>query len=1167
MSNCLSDEQIERYCTSRCDADGVTICERHLATCLRCRQRVEAARANEHFLVGLKRIMSTSHTSALADTPQGDGHSSGSVISASARVFTRAARHERAVCPLIPGYRIYGELHRGGQGMVFHALQESTRREVAIKVLRRTAFSNRRDAERFRREVEILAQLRHPGIVTIHDSGTVDHQAYFVMDYVAGHRLDDYVAESRPASRAVLELFAKVCDAVNAAHLRGVLHRDLKPSNIIVDGQGEPRVLDFGLAKALAEQSDASADEGMTLTGQFFGSLPWASPEQAAADPRKLDIRSDVYSLGVILYQLLTGHLPHDVSGPTRTVLDRLQNAPPAPPRSFLPQLAPEVETILLKCLSKDPERRYQSAGELARDLRRYLAHEPIEAKRDSTFYVIRKNLWRYRVATGVGLAFVALLIVALLAVTLQWRRTQDALEIARMMNERTATEHADLRAHLQNLAALDDFVESNTGNTHLADVYRRVADERAALAEKIERHLALHDFEPLVAVLAHDPLAPAGIAALVESPEHVDLQARLGRKLGRWLRFPYPAGFLQGMLDCETALLKLDPNNRQLAEMQGKRDEHWQSLQILYERDFRTLPAGAPLPGWTLSLAEDQGVPLLADGAALTVAATDSSMNRAGFEVADPGGYVEVRCTLEVQKLDARLAADSACSIMLDVDGGIVCWRADADALRELTERGRPIEVRLLCYPADGKRRLAVIADGYVIRDDVQLAPNGIQKISFAATRAVLRLTNISVRSTADESAIAQLGPYLPLVELDQLGLMPAYHLSISADTMMTHDLSGDGCAELIAPAARGTLRIYSGHADGSLRRAITLPGEMLVRPCGLVGDYLTVFPIGASPSRTELFAESAIPEGVHLGLLPLSPELSTDLILLSRSYPGVDRGTAVPVENRHDAPGFVFGTRHYRRSLESFRAAPTGAAEPFVSMGEWQLHRRDDGTLGVRTEIAEDGAGDVMSLAAHDYDGDGDDDLFVGWGHWHGECAALVVMDDGQPQSAYTISPRVGETLVAVVDLGAWGPCLVAAAREEHSAGTDLPGGLRIWRLRDLQAETSPPPAWSIPAGSFVAVTGGELAGQKVFATAQVAPALADEPAAASTISVRVFGLGSANRIVELHRYAIHHPTRSSDLTLHLADLDGDGANELLLQRYKAGVLVTKGLAVSKE
>ena len=308
------------------------------------------------------------------------------------------------------GYQIVKEIHRGGQGIVYQAVQKSTKRKVAIKVLKEGPFASKSDRARFEREVEVLGQLSHPNIVAVHDTGIAAGCFYFVMAYISGQPLDVWMASRQRSIDETLRLFQRICEPVNAAHLRGVIHRDLKPGNVRIDDAGEPHILDFGLAKVAHGVEEASL---MTMTGQFMGSLPWASPEQAEAKPGKIDVRTDVYSLGVVLYQMLTAKFPYEVIGSMRDVLDRIMQAEPVRPSTIRKQINDEVETIILKCLAKERERRYQSAGELARDIGHYLRGEPIEAKRDSPLYVLKKQLRKYKGPVTIGAAFVMLLVLS----------------------------------------------------------------------------------------------------------------------------------------------------------------------------------------------------------------------------------------------------------------------------------------------------------------------------------------------------------------------------------------------------------------------------------------------------------------------------------------------------------------------------------------------------------------------------------------------------------------------------------------------------------------------------------------------------------------------------------------------------------------------------------
>ncbi|MCB9852581.1 MAG: serine/threonine protein kinase [Phycisphaerales bacterium] len=359
----------------------------------------------------------------------------------------------------LPGYSLKRKLSGGGQGVVYEAIQQSTKRRVAIKIVRGGALAHPENRKRIERGVRVLGQLHHPGIVGVVDSGVIEGCLYYVMEYVTGMTLDDYVAQQRttsfdlnaPGSSAdagsrtrqskaearaerqamhrLLTVFARICEALDAAHVKGVLHRDIKPANILVDPRGEPHILDFDLAKIL--DGGFMPDEefsAMTVSGEFLGSLRWASPEQVERRPSGIDLRTDVYSLGVVLFEMLTGQYPYPVVGTRREIEDNILHADPTKPRSIRRAIDDELETIVLKCLSKEPARRYRNAGDLAADIRSYMNGDPISAKRDSGWYMLKKLAARHRVTTIVALSVMAILLSSLTYVFFAWQNAQQAI-------------------------------------------------------------------------------------------------------------------------------------------------------------------------------------------------------------------------------------------------------------------------------------------------------------------------------------------------------------------------------------------------------------------------------------------------------------------------------------------------------------------------------------------------------------------------------------------------------------------------------------------------------------------------------------------------------------------------------------------------------------------
>lgn len=383
-------------------------------------------------------------------------------------------------------YRLIRLLGEGGMGTVYEAEQDSPRRTVALKVIR-PGLASSALRTRFDHESQILGRLHHPGIAQVYEAGMAEGQPFFAMEFVRGLPLDEYARLRARSLPSRLELLARVCDAVQHAHDQGVIHRDLKPANILVDDAGQPKVLDFGVARAT--DGDLRTGAGLTQSGQLLGTLAYMSPEQVTADPDAIDHRADVYALGVILFELAAQRLPYQLENRSLAESARLILEEDAPRLGSLnPELRGDVETIVAKAMEKDRTRRYPSAAYLATDLRRWVAHEPIQARPTSALYHFRKFARRHRGLVGglvaTGMALVLGLIVTLLFAVGEARQRDQAEQNARTANQEKI--EAQYQTYRASLAATSAALQNND----VADASRHLEAAPEAMRGWEWRHL-----------------------------------------------------------------------------------------------------------------------------------------------------------------------------------------------------------------------------------------------------------------------------------------------------------------------------------------------------------------------------------------------------------------------------------------------------------------------------------------------------------------------------------------------------------------------------------------------------------------------------------------------------------------------------------------------------
>ena len=1066
--------------------------------------------------------------------------------------------------PSVPGYRVLRLIGEGGMGRVYEAVQQNPERRVALKVLSPRAMESPAQRRRFEREAQSAADLNHPGVVTIYEFGRNAGRPFFSMELVKGLPLDQHIEKEPTSVGERLEMFCRICRAVGYAHQRGVIHRDLKPQNILVENDGQPKILDFGLAK-LANPPDRDSMLNLTMDGQVMGTLPYMAPEQTTGQSDDIDVRTDVYALGVIMYQILTGRHPHDpAEGSHLELMRRIRDETPVSPRKLSSEVDRDVETILSKAMAKEKQFRYENAAGMADDIRRYLSGEPVEARRTSAIYQLRKLACKHRavlIPTACA-AFITLLVVigaffriraerdaALQAKTRAeraLRRSTDSHQITRLHHTLTPISQATMERHVDNLHKLNGFIAQNGKNTRLEDVKKRRREEAAEFVAKLRAQLDAHRIDPITR-LFRGHKAFAAVLKYLEKHSDPELCRDICRLLEQTLAVPPQTGRGQFTRDAMAMLERLDPGNEVARRVERRLRTQRRNMQVVFSENFDGYTRGDQPRDWSQEY-DVETREVRGPDKALLVTSTYGNAGGCLKRVKAVGRAIVLEADITFSKgadnrdlpvngLIGLEGSDRICAIQAK-SGFLVHTTIQDDGqtnyhrLRKVRP-GQRYHVTLRYFPRRATHD-AIVDGNFLVEEGTVQSGGKVTHVKIGSSHSThVSVDNIVLR-TSDQPLKRNLGDYLPVIVEQDIPVEVARLFDIPASSFVVGDMDRDGTPELATGIMQDETScemrfyrlsdpLYEPHHLETTR----FESDFHFFPRCTMGPYLAGFGFG---EKRRDKAGNTLRKG-GFAVLKVGENWQVEKIF-SRFYPNTANGYIAPMQFADGSRGLVVGTRCYWRGMEIF--GWNREEDTISSLARWQPGGK--------------AASDILSVIPCDWDGDGGDELAIGWGPWSGFRPALIPIEDRQPGKIIPLTQKwVGKTKVAVGDLGAAAPHLIAASRKYRSSAGDKIGGygLRIYRLDKQKAELL-----CYKKINAREVATGQIAGREVLAVNRT------EGSDPVIRRLEIYELEGRN-LRRLWRCIFPRQDHAIN-QLTFADVTGNGQQELLVSFGPGGILI---------